>query len=384
MTNPAPPVSALRVLHIGPLPPPPGGMATVMAQLTMELEGKCALRVLNNVKTTAADRSLWEGIAAQLRMIGTLVRMIREFRPDIVHVHTCSYFTFWRNSVDVILAKVLGRKVVLHIHGGKFDAFLESLNPVMVWLARQILALADSVIVLSQGWRERLAPWCAVDRMAVVVNGVRIPEATTPGYVPGTPVRLVCVAGYDANKNQAALIRAVAALSSGREVSLVLVGAPAEPEYARHLQELAAELGIADRVYLTGPADAARVAEHYQESHIFCLTSLQEGLPVSLLEAMAHGLPVVATAVGAIPEVVTDGVEGFLVQVDDSRALVERLRTLINDSGTARAMGTAGRAKVAAQFGLNQVAANVLALYAAITGDHRQGSDATRSGNRTS
>lgn len=122
-----------RVLMLGPLPPPVGGMATVASNFQRALEPRLDLRVLDNVKTTAAKRSLWQGIAAPLKLLGRLGWQCLAWRPAVAHIHTFSWFTFWRNGVDVLLARLLLRRVVLHIDGAQFHRFLGGLTGTSAW-----------------------------------------------------------------------------------------------------------------------------------------------------------------------------------------------------------------------------------------------------------
>lgn len=356
------PAPALRVLHVGPLPPPVGGMATVVASLGQALQPRCEVTVLNNVKTTAADRTLIEGIGAQLRLVRSLLGIVRRRRPQIVHIHTCSYFTFWRNGLDATLAKLLGCRVVLHIHGAQFHEFLEALGAGKAYLARAVLGRADRVIVLGKVWADRLAPWCAREKLALVPNGVPVPaEAAACGGKEAA--HIVCVANYERRKGQEDLLRAVASLPAERAVRLTLLGAELEAGFRQHLEQLAAELGIADRTAVPGPVNPEDVARYYRDADLFCLPSYNEGLPMAMLEAMAHGLPVVATRVGAIPEAVSDGVEGRLYPAGDVTALADCLRELLDEHGPARRMGQAARARVGREYSIEAMADRVFDVY---------------------
>jgi glycosyltransferase involved in cell wall biosynthesis len=349
-----------RVLMLGPLPPPVGGMATVVENLVQALGTEVELRVLNNVKTTAADRSLWQGVAAQLRLLGRLVGQCVAWRPAVVHIHTCSWFTFWRNGVDVLLSRLLLRPVVLHIHGAQFHRFLAGLSGVSAWLARRVLRSANRVVVLGEGWREVLSGWARSERVVVVPNGVPVGEPVTPA--PDGPFRIICLANYEARKGQEDLLRAVAALETARPVQVQLLGFEAEPGRRRSLLELAAELGL-DDVEVPGPVTGADKQARLAGAHCFCLPSYDEGLPMSMLEAMAVALPVVATRVGAIPEAVQDGREGLLFEPGEIRDLSAHLARLIAEPEHAATVGAAGRERLIRDFSLERSAALLLDLY---------------------
>lgn len=351
-----------RVLMLGPLPPPVGGMASVVQNLSSALSARLRLRVIDTVKTTADDRSLWQGAAAQLRLLGRLAQECLVWRPTVVHIHTCSWLTFWRNGVDVLLARLLGRRVVLHIHGAQFHRFLGGLSGARAWLARRVLRAAHRVVVLGAGWREVLSAWTDPARLVVVPNGVPVGRQVEPS--PQGPFRVLCLANYEARKGQEDLLRAVAALAAERPVRVELLGFEAEPGRRQRLLAQATALGVdAD---IPGPVTGADKEARLAAAHCFCLPSYDEGLPMSMLEAMAVGLPVVATRVGAIPEALVDGEEGLLFAPGDTDALTGHLQRLIREPAAAAALGAAGRERLAHDFSLAHSAELLLGVYASL------------------
>ena len=357
----------IRVLMVGPLPPPVGGMATIVGNLADAFEAMpgVELRLLNNVKTTAAGRRLWQGIAAQLQLLRRLAWTCMAWRPGVVHIHTCSWLTFWRNAVDVLLARLLLRPVVLHIHGAQFHHFLGGLPRPKAWVARRIFGAASRIVVLGDGWKRLLDDWADPDKVVVVPNGVPVqPPVELPAESdPQTPFRVICLANYEVRKGQADLLRAVAALERPRPVTVALLGFEAGPGERGRLLELARDLGIADRVEIPGPVTGPDKEQRLRAAHCFCLPSYDEGLPMSMLEAMAAGLPVVATRVGAIPEAVSDGADGLLYAPGDIAALVARLETLVDMPRRAIEIGRAGRERLIASFSLEQSAALLADAY---------------------
>ena len=351
----------IKVLQVGPLPPPVGGMATVVSNLDAALQGSCEIRTLNNVKTTPKGRTLFQGVAAQLRLLMRLARYCLVWRPRIVHIHTCSWFSFWRSAVDVVLARLLGRQVVLHIHGAEFRTFLDSLPFLKARLLRLVLGLCGSVVVLGQGWKDLLDRWCDPERVVAVPNGVPLqPERKTGG---DTVFTIVCLANYERRKGQMDLLRALETLSPARPVRVALLGFEAEPGQRQSLMDLARELGLAGQVEIPGPVMGAEKEAWWTVAACFCLPSYDEGLPMSMLEAMARGLPVIATRVGAIPEAVENGREGLLYEPGDIPALAGHLKTLLDDPIRAREIGRGGRERLVRDFTLERCAEKLLSIY---------------------
>jgi glycosyltransferase involved in cell wall biosynthesis len=163
-------------------------------------------------------------------------------------------------------------------------------------------------------------------------------------------------------KGQTLLIEAMAELKRrGVDARLTLVGdGPQMPE----LRELVERLAVADRVDLTGAVGQDEIGALYARADVFAMPSFAEGLPVVLMEAMATGLPVVASRITGVPELVDDGVSGLLVAPGRVDGLVAALERLLGASAEEReAMGRAGRERVVAEFDADTTAAQLLAAF---------------------
>lgn len=176
------------------------------------------------------------------------------------------------------------------------------------------------------------------------------------------PLRVLSLGRLVALKGQAVLLDAAAELARrGRPLEVTIAGGGAERE---RLERRAAELGIADRVEFLGAVGQDRVPALYAAADVFCSSSFAEGVPVVLMEAMASGLPTVATRIMGIPEIVEDGVTGLLVPPGRADALADALERLAADPEERRAMGEAGRRKVIEERDPRRSADRLLALIA--------------------
>jgi glycosyltransferase involved in cell wall biosynthesis len=198
---------------------------------------------------------------------------------------------------------------------------------------------------------------CSTERSVVIHNAVDVAAAPRSRHDRSTP-RLMAVGRLKAPKDFVTLIRALAALP-GREYEALIVGdgpdrGAVEAEIRR--------LGIEDRVQLAGERDD--VPELLASSDVFVLSSRSEGLPVSALEAMAAELPVVASDVGGLAELVVDGETGILVPAGDEAALAEALGRLVQDRELRQSLGAAGRARAESSFDLSEFRRAHLELYA--------------------
>jgi len=289
-------------------------------------------------------------LAVFLKAMTTLLRA----RPRIVHVHAASHASFYRKALLLLVARALGRRTVFHLHGGGFQAFAQR----HARIVRYTLLHSDAVLALSRSWAAYLQQLAPGARVSVLPNTVALPAQ----HGGGAPGRVLFVGRLEPAKGVDDLLDAVALLAPRYpHLHLVLAGAgDLDGCMAR-----AARLGIADRLTLPGWIDATQRAGELNEAAIFCLPSHAEGLPLAVLEAMAAGKAVVASAVGAIPEALEHDA-GLLVPPRDVAALAAALATLLDDPQGAAAMGARARAVVAARYDSAAIGARLAQLYRAL------------------
>ncbi len=352
-----------KVLVIGPVGAV-GGMATSMRlQLGSELARQYKMIPLDNSKRTPPDRPLWQGIGSQLGLLWKLIRLLGRHRPELVHIHTCSGLTFYRTIVDMLLVRLHGLPVILHIRGGRFEEFLNGRSAIGRRVVRGALVSADSVIALSPIWAERLLAFDSRIRVHVVANGVPLPERARE-HPPTARIRIVFVGTTQQAKGVDDLIEALSRLPSQtrRRIDVRIIG----PDPSRRIDELRAlaeQRGLSESVAFEGELDSEEVKAELRRAAIFTLPSYAEGLPNALLEAMACGLPTVVGSVGAVPEVIDHGVSGFLVRPGDIEQLSTLLGELIRNPALREKMGRAARKRVRQDFGLPKVARLLDVLY---------------------
>lgn len=348
-----------------------GGMATSMRlQLNGSLAREYRLIPFDNSKRTPPDRTLWQGITAQLGLVYALLSMLRKYRPDIVHIHTCSGPTFYRSSLDLLLAKLHGLPVILHIRGGRFGEFLQGLTVAKRRLVRRALLSADRVIALSPSWERRIQRFDSQICLRVVPNGVVSPSRTKQWH-PQSKVKIVFIGTTKRSKGVDALIEAVGTLpkATRSRLEVAIIGPDPEDrscELRRHIEKL----GLEHVIDLAGVLTPDEVRDELRRASIFTLPSHAEGLPNALLEAMAVGLPCVVSDVGAIPEVITDGVDGFLVKAGNVEHLSACLKNLIGSLELRKRVGRAARKRVRGHFCQEKVAGRLGEVYRELLTPH--------------
>lgn len=208
-------------------------------------------------------------------------------------------------------------------------------------------------------------------KLHVTYNGVPLRAARTAPVPMRPPYRLLAMGRFVPKKGFAHLLRSVALLAHGGvDVRLTLAG---DGMLRLALKRLATRLGISDRVDFPGFVPHDSVGKWFFDSDVFVMPSViapsgdRDGLPTVILEALAHGLPVVATAVSGIPEVIEDGVSGVLVREGDPEALADAIRTLVSNREAAIAMARRGQTRVREEFDAERNHRAVLDLYGEVT-----------------
>jgi len=269
------------------------------------------------------------------------------------------------------LARARHVPVLLHIHGGRFDLFLDQLGPAMRLLARCVARCAAFVVVLSDTWRERLAPRLPGAHLVVVENGVALSPTIRMCGTSNEPT-VVFLGAICKAKGVVDLVRAAGKLTQRARV--VLLGPQTEEGIGEQLRELAARFGISERLLMPGAVDGAAKAEWLARATVFVLPSHSEGQPISVLEAMAAGCAIVATTVGAVPDAIRDGHNGLLVAAGDVEALASAIDRLLADAALRETLGQQARRDCAARFSIDRTAAQLATLYASL---HEQAFDET-------
>jgi glycosyltransferase involved in cell wall biosynthesis len=276
--------------------------------------------------------------------LGTLVRLVRHLhggRYDVVEAYG------FRATLLARAATLLGGSARL-VAGIRAAQVIDTIDPddrrvgFVLWVLRTIAPAVAAFAVNSEGSRKVLAArGLPARKLVVTLNGVDtdVPQAD-PGS--GASVRIVCVARFVPFKNHELLVRAFAAArAGGADMRLTLVG---HGPLVDAVRAQIADLRVADRVELTGRLDRDGVRGVLASSHVSTLVSMpSEGLPGSVLEAMAAGLPVIGSDIPGTRELIDDGVTGLLVPVNDVEATAAAISRLASDPLLRRQMGAEGR-----------------------------------------
>jgi glycosyltransferase involved in cell wall biosynthesis len=299
-----------------------------------------------------------------------LARLIRKLRPDVVHTHTAK-----AGAVGRAAALLAGtrRPVVVHtFHGHVLRGYFGTGGTLVFRAIETLLARAtDRLIAVSPEVRDELVALHVAPRekFSVVRLGIELePRVRFDGdptevrrrhgipegkFVVGWFGRMTAVKRTDDLLTMLAGVR-----ERGVDALLLLVG---DGDDRERLEQRAHDLGLARSCLFLGYQED--VAPWYAICDAVVLTSASEGTPVTIIEALAAGRPVVATKVGGVPDVVDEGETGFLVRPHDTHALAERLEILAGDPVRRRTMGELGRARMLERYAVQRLVDDVDALY---------------------
>lgn len=363
----------IRVIMLGPGEEIVGGISSLVKTLITVLNQKVNLLYF----PTVTRRPLKESgkisllnIALAFSQYIRFLPVIFGFRPHIIHIQTSQGIAWFKDTFFLLAGKLFKCKVILHMHGGNFVVTYDRNNSLLKYYTRKALCLADAVIEVSANRRKSLAQIIPIDRIISLRNCIDVDV-----FAP-------CFSSRSANRTQA-LFLGVVGPSKGTfdlldafvrlksiDCSLKISIAGREErvgDFAKirsRLQELALE----DKFHLLGVVRGKSKIELMEKSSLLVLPSYQEALPMAILEAMAAGLPVVATAIGGIPEVVKDGYNGFLITPGDIETLAEKLYILSSNPHLCEIMGQRSRMIAEKELDVKPYVEKLVALYESL--DH--------------
>lgn len=297
---------------------------------------------------------------SHLATVIALVRVCRRFKPDVLVAHGFSEHLWGRYAG--LLAKVPHLVQVEHNTRERYSRWRLAQSR---WLAQR----TDCIVGCSEGVRlALLAQGLATEKVIAIANGIRLQPfaaAATTDFLARAP-DIVMVARFSKQKDHATLIKALGLLASrGLRPTLYLAGG-GKSSHRVPLETLTKELGLAAQVQFLGLV--RNVPELLMQNQIAVLSTHYEGMPLALIEGMAAGCAVIGTRVPGVQEVINDGIDGRLVNENDTAALADALAQLLTQPQLAAEIANAGRQKAHRQFSRERMNADYEALFLRLTG----------------
>jgi glycogen(starch) synthase len=333
--------------------------------------------VTTGERGTTESRVLWNGGASEeglltvhrvksgagypLAALPLLRRLLRGARYDLVHV-------FFSRPIGMLLPLLnLGDvPVIVTLHrSGDFGPRGPLARRLLGAFDRWMWRRADRLVAASESLADLALSGSAKLRYSVVPSGVdlaRFHPARTIGRSRSSRVRCLAVAGLTERERVADLLHALALLKRGR-FELEIVGTGNEES---RLRALVSSLGLSQEVVFRSPISRAKVAERYRAADLFTLAPSAEFTASAFAEALASGVPIVGSSVGAIPELVEHGTNGLLVRPGDVRAIAEAMARLADDPQLRREMGRGNRLKAKVTLDWSRNTERYLSLYTGV------------------
>jgi glycosyltransferase involved in cell wall biosynthesis len=338
---------------------------------TAELEGGSIAHIVKEL-SAGLDSSVYRLHACFLGEPGPLVEELRTVGAIVQHIHwtdgardPIGAWRFWRylrehnfavvhqhfgaRSVRHLIKAASHARLLVHLHGRIDEGASVGKTPIAVWGADAVIAVSRSVALQVA----QFDPIIVYSGVAMAREEAHIRRSASKSIVIGTACRLVPLKGL------VYLLRAVTTLRP--EFPNLRLEIAGRGPLQRDLEREADQLGLAEQVSFLGwQTDLGPILRSWD---IFVMPSLEEGLPIAVLNAMAEGLPIVSTSVGGLPELIEDGRTGYLVPPHDPLALARALRCLILEPKRRSAQGAAGRERVRSRFSADHMVAQIRAIY---------------------
>ena len=307
----------------------PGGISAVVSYWSSHIDG---LQYYPIYKVGGKLTKGWWFLTSYMRLA---FRMAFDKDASIVHLHTAADGSFKRNSQLAALAKKFGRKVVMHIHASRFkDFYNESPDKAKIL---QTLQSVDRLIVLSESWKEWFkSTGVKEDKITILHNITPEPTIMPEAKKLDGKTRFLFMGEIGQRKGVFDILRALAAHRDEAEgcIELIIGGNKNEQK----LLDTIKENGLEDIVRFEGWVSGEKKLRLLNEADVYILPSFNEGLPISILEAMSYGCPIISTPVGGIPEVV-DG-NGLLVTPGSETEIWEAMNRYIKDPSLIESEGS--------------------------------------------
>ena len=298
-----------------------------------------------------------------IKVIPNIIFMMHKF--DIVHIHSASQWSYRRLFPIIVSAKIFRKKIVIQLHGGQFGQYFEN----ALFFERAIIkygfSIADRIVILTYSAFKDISNLCHFGKVIIIPNGLPQNALNNPNFKRDIkPNKIILYMGnISREKGIYDLLKAFKIIADNNtNLKLILAGI-GEITKAKKIVN---ELNLDNWVYLPGWIEGSFKKKILSLTHILVLPSYFEILPMSIIEALACGIPVVSTNIGGIPDAVENGKEGLLVEPGDVNALADAIQLLFNDLNLWSKMRISARKKFENCFSVKIVFDRLNTLYSSL------------------
>jgi glycosyltransferase involved in cell wall biosynthesis len=370
------PTGKLSVMIAGHLHPPVGGISAYFAAL---LNSSLPQQVeLHFVQTTSPKRPFnqagkftFSNLVTALTDCWQFSQAVFSVHPQIIHIATAFGWSFIKHSLCVLIAKIAGCRVLLHPHCS-FAAMYSNHSSIWKTIFRFFIRLPDAVLILSSEWMRlrEIYPSCKVYLLPNAIDlKPYLPLARNRINQPNhsSPTQILFLGHIGKAKGSFVLAETAKILKEkGEDFLIRMVGSELTRGEIDSLQKMIEENNLEDVMQIHPPAFGEQKLEFFRQADLFAYPSFHEGIPIAVIEAMACGLPIVATCVGGLPDLIQEGINGFLVPPGQAGELADKIAFLIRDCQLRQKMQRESYRLAQDQFEIEQYVNQLVSIYRAL------------------
>ena len=305
------------------------------------------------IATTNSNGFISNSVALIIGLLKFVWLLTSNRKIKIIHIHGASYNSFYRKYVFFRIAKLYHKKVIYHIHGGEYHLFYNNSSKITKNLIKNLIEDSDCIICLSEKWMEYFKKEFNPINICIIPNIIKEPNTLlTKKTLNNEKITTFLFLGYiSERKGVWLLLKALYEIKSqldGR--SIFQFGGNGEVSV---FKKLVSVYKLENLVEYIGWVTDETKDKYLRNADVFILPSYNEGLPITLLEAMSYQLPIISTTVGGIPEIIESGKNGILVEPGEKAALINAIMFLINNTSFHKQFGEKNLEIVKKHFPVN-------------------------------
>ncbi len=345
-----------KVLMLGPSLKAQGGISAVVQKYYEA--GICDYAKVRYISTTTDSNKIIKTIVALVAFIKVL--FLTPFY-EVMHVHLASRNSFRRKYYYLCYFFLLKKKVIIHLHGGEFDKyFLNECNKRIQSKIRKTFIKSNRVIVLSDEWYNKIISIIGSEikeKTIVLNNAVSVPAHTHKDYLKNS---IIFLGRLVPEKGLIDIFKCVAEIKKEyTDFSITICGGGDIEKY----QSICENLNIQEQISFVGWISGVKKENLLREATIFLLPSYNEGLPVSMLEAMSYGLACIVSDVGGIPSVIKQNENGIMISPGNVNLLKDALCSLLNNPQKKELIGKAAYFTIVQKFNIEKNLEYLIDIY---------------------
>ena len=307
-----------------------GGIAAVISgYYGSELEEKYNITYIESYKDGGKLTKLIKGICGYISFAKNLIVN----RPDLVHIHSSFGPSFYRKLPFIYMSHLAGIPIINHIHGADFDEFYVNASEKKKKLIKSTYTKCQKLIALSAEWKERLSQLVDSERIVIIENySILQEEAYEQRKQKELTANVLFLGELGKRKGCYDIPYVVKKVVEQVPTAMFYLCGAGSTEDEKNIKQLCKEQGVTDHVVFPGWVRDNKKDDMLRKADVFFLPSYNEGMPMSILDAMGYGLPVVSTNVGGIPKIVRNEENGYCCEAGDINGYVHGLTQILSNS----------------------------------------------------